>query len=251
MPGKHHAGAQIAAALLVIAGITGLCFVVFFRLKTNWNWESFATHGPQIFQGWLITIAISTGALIASCLLGILLLLGQRSGLRALEWFCRGYVELIRGTPLLVQLMVGYYLVSDAFGLTSKIWIGILLLASFTGAYIGEILRGGIESIDRAQIDSARAVGFDRFQVYRHVVFPQAIRRVMPALAGQFVSLVKDSSLLSVIGIGELTQEIRIANAATYSTFEGFLPLALGYLVLTIPISLLARLLERRMKYES
>jgi polar amino acid transport system permease protein len=125
------------------------------------------------------------------------------------------------------------------------------LLASFAGAYIGEILRGGIESIDRAQIESARAVGFDRWQVYRYVVFPQAIRRVIPALAGQLVSLVKDSSLLSVIGIGELTQEIRIFNAATYNSFEGFIPLAAGYLILTIPISIGARALERRMQYES
>jgi len=251
MPTKPKTGIQILVGLLLIAAFVSVCFLVFFRLKYNWNWNDFLEYRSQILRGWFVTIAISIGALAASCLLGILLLLGQRSGLTVLEWFCRGYVELVRGTPLLVQLMVGYYLVSDALGLSSKILIGILLLASFAGAYIGEILRGGIESIDRAQIESARAVGFDRWQVYRFVVFPQAIRRVMPALAGQFVSLVKDSSLLSVIGIGEFTQEIRIANAATYSAFEGFVPLAIGYLILTIPISIGARALERRMQYES
>lgn len=251
MSNERKAGTQIVAAVLLIAAFASFCFLVFYRLRYNWNWDDFLVYHQQILRGWYVTIAISLGALAASGILGILLLLGQRSGLKALEWFCRGYVELVRGTPLLVQLMVGYYLVSDALGLSNKIVIGILLLASFAGAYIGEILRGGIESIDREQIESARAVGFDRFQVYRYVVFPQAIRRVMPALAGQFVSLVKDSSLLSVIGIGEFTQEIRIANAATYSAFEGFVPLALGYLVLTIPISIAARSLERRMQYES
>ena len=251
MPAKRNTGAQILTALLIAATLVSACFLIFHNLKYQWNWPDFLTHRPQILSGWLTTIGISLGALLASCLLGILLLLGQKSGLTALEWLCRAYVELVRGTPLLVQLIVGYYLISDAFGLSNKILIGILLLASFAGAYIGEILRGGIESIDRAQIESARAVGFDRYQVYRYVIFPQAIRRVMPALAGQFVSLVKDSSLLSVIGIGEFTQEIRIANAATYSAFEGFLPLAIGYLILTIPISIGARLLERRMRYES
>jgi polar amino acid transport system permease protein len=123
-------------------------------------------------------------------------------------------------------------------------------LSVFTGAYLSEILRGGLESIPQGQIDSARAVGFDGFQVFRWVVMPQALRRVLPALAGQFVSLVKDSSLLSVIGVQEFTAQARAFNSATYGGIEAFLPLAAGYLLLTLPLAGVAHAMERHFRYQ-
>ena len=128
---------------------------------------------------------------------------------------------------------------------------GVLVLALFSGAYMAEIIRGGLDAIPRAQIDSARAIGLTPWQTLRLVVLPQAVRIVLPAVAGQLVSLIKDSSLLSVISIGEFTFAARNVNSATYSTLESYLPLAAGYLALTLPLSALSRWLERRFRYEA
>ncbi|MEN9022065.1 MAG: ABC transporter permease subunit [Verrucomicrobiaceae bacterium] len=247
---KQKLGTELALGLLLLAATCGFFVFVFSRLRYQWSWAGMAEYSGQLFQGWLVTLGISLGALVVSALLGVLLMIGQRTPFASVRGFTTCYVELIRGTPLLVQLMIGYYVVSNALGLDNKIWIGIFLLSLFSSAYICEILRGGIESVGKEQIESARAVGFNRAQIYRYVIVPQALRRVLPALTGQFVNLVKDSSLLSVLGIEEFTQEVRMANASNYTALEGYLPLAVGYLILTIPISFLARRLERRMTEE-
>lgn len=126
-----------------------------------------------------------------------------------------------------------------------------MLLATFAAAYLSEIFRAGIESIPKSQLESARAVGFTSGQMYRYIVVPQAMRRVLPATAGQFANLIKDSSLLFVISVQELTMQSRETNAATYATFESYIPMALGYLVLTLPISFWTRHLEERFRYET
>jgi polar amino acid transport system permease protein len=174
-----------------------------------------------------------------------------RSRLVFVEAAARVYVELIRGTPLLVQLLIGFYVVASAVGLENRYVVGVLVLALFSGAYMAEIFRGGLDAIPRAQIDSARAIGLTPAQTLRLVVLPQAVRIVLPAVAGQLVSLIKDSSLLSVIAISELTLNAQEVNSFTFSTLESYLPLAAGYLVLTLPLSAVARLLERRFRYES
>lgn len=128
---------------------------------------------------------------------------------------------------------------------------GVLILSLFSGAYLAEIIRAGIESIPASQLESARAIGFTHLQTYRFVIAPQALRQILPPLAGQFASLIKDSSLLSIIGIGELTLAAQQINSATYRTLECYLPLALGYLALTLPISLVSKILEKRLRYET
>ena len=122
---------------------------------------------------------------------------------------------------------------------------------SWRTLFTSAIIRAGIESIAESQLESARAIGFTPFQTYRFVIFPQAIRLTLPPLVGQFVSLIKDSSLLSIIAVREFTQAARDVNSVTYSTLEAYLPLAVGYLVLTLPISLWARNLERKSRFES
>jgi polar amino acid transport system permease protein len=161
------------------------------------------------------------------------------------------YVEVVRGTPLLVQILIFFYVVADAFKIQSRYLVGILILSFFSGAYICEIVRSGIEGIGKSQIDSARAIGLTRLQTYRHVIFPQATRQILPALAGQFASLIKDSSLLSIISISEFTLNAQEVNAYTYSTLESYIPLAIGYLILTLPLSLWTRFLERKFHYET
>ena len=167
------------------------------------------------------------------------------------RYFSKIYVELIRGTPLLVQILIFFYVVAEAFGVSNRYFVGVLTLSVFSGAYISEIFRAGIESIGKSQLEAARAVGFTPVQTYRYVIFPQALRQTLPPLAGQFASLIKDSSLLSIIAVKELTLNAQEVSAYTYSTMESYLPLAVGYLLLTLPISLWTRWLENRTRYET
>ncbi|MBN2659336.1 MAG: amino acid ABC transporter permease, partial [Spirochaetales bacterium] len=136
-------------------------------------------------------------------------------------------------------------------GLNNRFVVGVLIMALFSGAYIAEIIRGGVESIAASQLESARSLGFTPTQTYVYVIFPQVITRILPSLAGQLASLIKDSSLLSVIAIKEFTMAAREMNANTFSTMEAYIPLAVGYLLLTLPISRLTRYLEKRFSYET
>ncbi len=223
----------------------------FQSLNYRWNWSAVYQYRRMFLDGWLTTIWISLVALALSILIGLFFALGQRSRFLPLYCFSKFYVELIRGTPLLVQILIFFYIVASAVHLENRYVAGILILAIFSGAYITEIVRAGIESIGKSQLDSARAIGLTRFQTYRYVVLPQALRQTLPPLAGQFVSLIKDSSLLSIIAISEFTLNAQEVNSYTFSTLESYLPLAVGYLLLTLPISLWTRWLEKKMKYET
>jgi len=129
--------------------------------------------------------------------------------------------------------------------------VGVLVLSLFSGAYMAEIFRGGLEAIPQTQRDAAKSIGLTPIQTLRFVIVPQAVRLVLPPVAGQLVSLIKDSSLLSVIAISEFTLNAQEVNSFTYSTLESYLPLAAGYLILTLPLSALSRFLEKRFRYET
>jgi polar amino acid transport system permease protein len=251
--------ANAIAALALAAGFAWVCHTVFFRLGQVADWDKAWAYRESLWRGWSLTLGISFAALCGSIVFGLLFLLGQRSRLPVVRAACRGFLEFIRDTPLLVHLLFGYFVLFAPVlsrpladrGIEDKVVIGALLLSVFGGAYLGEILRGGVDSIPRTQWDSARAVGFTPFQVYRHVIFPQALRRVLPAVAGLFVSLIKDSSLLSVIGVSEYFYNTKNFISRSYAGLEGYLPLALGYLVLTLPVAWLSHWLERRFRDET
>ena len=235
-------------AILLLALIFTFAFS---RLQYVWQWGAIYAYRQKFLLGWLVTLAISAAALIISFCIGLFFALAQRSGFLPLRYVSKLYIELIRGTPLLVQILVFFYVVADAFGVGNRYVVGVLTLALFAGAYICEIIRAGIESVGESQLESARAIGLTKLQTYRYVVFPQVIRRIMPPLAGQFASLIKDSSLLSIIAVSEFTLNAQEVNSYTYSTMESYLPLAVGYLLLTLPISMLSRYLEGRYRYAS
>ena len=239
-----------AAHAIVVAILAGLAAIAFARLDYAWNWQAVLDYRGLLLKGWLATVAISLATLVTSGLIGAVAALALGSRLPLVEACGRVYVELIRGTPLLVQLLVGFYVVAAAVGLENRYVVGVLVLSLFSGAYMAEIFRGGIDAIPKTQLDSARAIGLTPWQAMRLVILPQASRIVLPAVAGQLVSLVKDSSLLSVIAISEFTQTAQEVNAATYSTLESYLPLAAGYLLLTLPLSRLSRWLEARLRFE-
>jgi polar amino acid transport system permease protein len=223
----------------------------FWNLNYHLRWDSIYKYRLMFVQGWVTTIWVSAAALVLSTLAGCCAALAQRSAFLPLRYLSKIYVEVVRGTPLLAQILIFFYVVAPAFSVGNRYVVGVLTLAFFSGAYISEIIRAGIESVGRSQLESAKAIGLTRAQTYRYVIFPQAVRQSLPPLAGQFVSLVKDSSLLSIIGISEFTLNAEMVNARTYSTLESYLPLAVGYLILTLPISMWTRRLEQRHKFET
>lgn len=256
---RRHLILNVVVALALAVLASWIFTVVFSLLGSETDWSKTWEYRETLWRGWLVTLKISCAALVGSIFFGLLFMLGQRSPLVVVRWTCRAFLEFVRDTPLLVHLLFGYFVIFAPLisrplgehGLDDKLVIGVLLLSVFEGAYLGEILRGGVDSIPKTQWESARAVGFSRFQVYRYVIFPQALRRVLPAMAGLFVSLIKDSSLLSVIGVAEYFYNTKNFISRTYAGLEGYVPLAIGYLILTLPVAWLSHWLEKRFRHET
>ena len=240
---------RLAAFAVVILLVSAVFFFAFSQLQYGWNWHAVWQYRQKFLQGWVITLLISVAALSLSLLISVFFALARRSRLLPLRYLALLYVEVVRGTPLLVQILVFFYVVADAFGVSNRYAVGILTLSIFAGAYLSEIIRAGIESVGESQLESAHAIGLTRLQTYRFVIFPQVVRRILPPLAGQFASLIKDSSLLSIIAVSEFTLNAQEVNSYTFSTLESYLPLAVGYLLLTLPISILSRYLEQKYRY--
>jgi len=245
------APARAASFLAAIFGIAALAFAAFASLEYQWNWSQVYRYKAKFVDGWLLTVGISSVSLLLSCLIGGLSVLSCRSRFLPLRYAAKVYIETTRGTPLLVQLLILFYVFADAVNLQDRFTVGVLVLSLFSGAYVSEIFRAGIESVGRSQLLSAKAIGLSPYQSFRYVVCPQALRRSLPALAGQFANLIKDSSLLSIIAISEFTLNAQEVNSATLSSFESFLPLAVGYLMLTLPIFHLSRRLEESLSFET
>ncbi|MEQ1861571.1 MAG: amino acid ABC transporter permease [Chthoniobacteraceae bacterium] len=241
-------GAGVAGAALVFGFVV---YAALWRLTTRGGWESVAGYWRLFWNGWLGTLGLASAALVVSVVIGLVLALGRRARWLPVRALCTVHVELIRGTPLLTQILILYFGVFHLVGLENRVLASVLILSNFAGAYLSEIIRAGIESVGASQLESARAIGLSTAQTYRFVIFPQALRQVLPPLAGQFASLIKDSSLLSIIGVEELTQNGQQVASVSFSTLESYVPLALGYLVLTLPISLWSRWLESRAHFET
>ncbi len=200
--------------------------------------------GP-ILDGVLITLELSLYGGCLALVLGTLAGLARISPNPALKNFSILYVEVIRGTPLLVQIFIVYFFIGTVLNL-DRFTAGVIALAVFTGAYVAEIVRAGIESIHAGQMEAGRSLGMGYGQTMRYIILPQAFKRVLPPLAGQFINLIKDSSLVSVISITDLTKAGREVVSSTFSPFEVWFCVALLYLVLTGVLSYFVRRLERR-----
>ncbi len=249
--GSVSAPARIFSFLVALALLGLICFGAFYFLDYRWAWRPVWNYRALFWQGWLATLGISALAIPLSIGLGLIFALARRSPFLPLCDFARLFVEITRGTPLLVQIFFYWYIFGQQLSRDYRFLAGALILAAFSSAYISELIRAGIENVGRSQLESARAIGLTRVQTYRHVIFPQAIRQILPPLAGQCASIIKDSSLLSVLGLGEFTQAAGEVNSFTYSAFESYLPVAVGYLLLTLPISLWTQRLEGRTRFET
>jgi polar amino acid transport system permease protein len=210
-------------------------------LGATFEWRA----GPLLVGLWT-TLWLSAAASIIGMVIGLITGLCRVSNnptLRSLSVF---YIELIRGTPLLVQLFIFYFFLGTVLDI-SRIMAGISALAIFAGAYVAEIIRAGIQSIPKGQMEAARSLGMNVPQAMIHIILPQAFKRTLPPLAGQFISLIKDSSLVSVIAITDLTKSGREVITSTFATFEIWFVVAFLYLLLTSVLSQVAAWVERRL----
>lgn len=226
-----------------------------------------------VAKGIGVTVFVTLVAFAFATALGLLIALLGLSGHVALRQIARFYIEIVRGIPILVLLFYVAFVGAPAFvglanfllsplinaGLADTImvrefslmWRAIIALMIGYAAFIAEIFRAGIESVDEGQIEAAKALGLGRLQRFRLIVFPQAIRTIFPPLSNDFVSMVKDSSLVSVLGVADITQMGKVYAASSFRFFETYSIVAYVYLILTIGLSLVLRGVERRMRKRS
>lgn len=248
---KPPKGSSLINISIIVLIFIALIIGGFNNLDYELRWDNVYRYKDSLFSGFAVTIVMSLISLVLSIILGTFFGITRRSRFLPLRALAKVYIEIIRGTPLLVQILIFYYVIANSLGINNRYFAGVIIMSLFSGAYIAEIIRAGVDSVGQTQRETAKAIGLSRSQTYRYIIFPQVITRVLPPLAGQFASLIKDSSLLSIIAIKEFTLAAREINSNTFSTIESYIPLAIGYLLLTIPISILTSRLEKRFKYET
>jgi glutamine transport system permease protein len=202
---------------------------------------------PMLLKGLQVTLYIFLIAIILGFLIGLVIALLRLAPLKILNWIAKGYVDAIRGTPFIVQLFFIYFGVNSLQVISlNSTTAGIITVAINAGAYFAEIIRAGIQSIDKGQTEAARSIGFTSAQTMRYVVLPQAFRRMLPTITNQSIISLKDTSLLSVIGIADLTQQGQIQASATFEAFKIWLAVGVVYFIIIYLLTLLANFVERR-----
>ncbi len=209
------------------------------------GYEAAWRMGPLLTGLWT-TMWISAAASVLGLFIGLVAGLMKVSRNYTVSMLAAIYVEIIRGTPLLVQIFIAYFFIGTVFNLDRNV-AGIGALALFAGAYVAEIVRAGIQSIPKGQMEAARSLGMSTPQAMVEIILPQAFKRILPPLSGQFISLIKDSSLVSVIAITDLTKSGREIITSTFATFEIWLVVAAMYLIVTSLLSQFVFYLERRL----
>lgn len=236
-----------------------LIFIIGARnLEYNWQWyrvkeylfffENGAFTRGLLLDGLLITLKISFFGLIFSLFIGLFSAFARLCSspvLRSVSWL---YVEAIRNTPLLIQIFLIYFVISPVFNLSAFV-SAVLALSIFEGAYASEIIRSGIVNIPRGQYEAAQSIGLSVPATYIKVIIPQMLRQTLPMLAGQSVSLIKDSALVSTISIYDLTLQGQRIVSETFLTFEIWFTVAVCYLAITASLSFVIRRFENRLKY--
>ena len=219
-----------------------------FQFKYSVIWESI----PVLLVGVKLTIWITFFGLLIGFFLGTLAGLGKTVRSQILNKISAVYIETIRGTPLMVQVMFIYFGLPMAVGTrVPPLVAGVTAIALNSGAYIAEIVRGAIQSIDRGQSEAGRSIGLTRFQTVLYVIWPQAFKRMIPPLGNQFIISLKDTSLLVVIGVGELTRTGQEIIAVNFRAFEVWTTVALMYLVLTLTLAKLLAVTEKRLEIQT
>ena len=197
------------------------------------------------------TLALAVPSIGLGFVLGVLVALARLSRLPLLYYPATLYVQVIRGVPLVMVIFWFWFFIPIAFGVPlPQYWVALIAFVVFEAAYLGEIIRAGIQSVPRGQVEAARATGLGYLAVMRHVVLPQALRNMLPSLVTQFIILFKDTSLASIIGYMDLTKAAQTVNQREIRPFELYLFIAVVYWIITYGMSRLSRALERKMRPE-
>ncbi|EMS74185.1 amino acid ABC transporter permease [Ruminiclostridium cellobioparum] len=209
-------------------------------------------YSYYFLTGTVNTVLIAFLTVIFGVVIGTLLALMKISSNGIFKFIASAYIEFIRGTPILVQALIFFYLIQipdfKLFGLEMARFIpGVIALSINSGAYVAEIIRAGIQAVDRGQMEASRSLGFTSGQSMRYIIIPQAIKNILPALGNEFIVVIKESSILSVIGIVELMRSADIVKSAIYRPFEPLLVAAVIYFILTFTLSRVLGIAERRM----
>lgn len=203
----------------------------------------------DILHGALVTVEVTAVALMLGCVLGLLVGIGRLNPRRRFVYgICTVYVTFIRGTPLLVQLFLLFFGLPQFDILLPAFVCGVLGLGVYSGAYVSEIVRGAIQSVDRGQMEAARSIGMSSAQSMRAIILPQAVVRMIPPLGNEFIALIKNSALVSLLTIHDLMHEGQKIISVSYRSLEVYLAIALVYLVLTSAASYLLHRLERNIR---
>ena len=218
------------------------------RLRSNYlDFGIVFSNSDAILQGVLVTLSLALLAEILGIVLGLVLALLKISSTRVLSWPAQLYIDVFRGTPLLVQITIIYFTTASVgLRFESLFFAGLVALSLNSAAYVAEIFRAGIQSIDKGQMEAGRASGLSYGQTMRYIIVPQAFRRTIPPLTNEFVTLVKDTSLVSVIGLAELLRAARVLQSETFNGTP-LIAAALIYLAICLPLIYLANGLERRL----
>lgn len=201
--------------------------------------------GPLI-DGLMVTLEIAAWGMLLTLAIGLVTAILRLSNSMAGRALAVSYLEVVRNTPLLVQVSIFYFVLQPLLGFNNPLWAGIICLAFFEGAFASEVIRGGILSVPRGQWEAGRTVALSRAAIYRHVVLPQAVPIMLPPMAGVLINLIKHSAVLSFVAVFELTTEARNLIGDTFLSFETWTVVGLMYLCLTISLSALVAWLERR-----
>ncbi len=248
---------------LVVLGITGLW--LFYQV---WASAVYSQVMATLAKGIGLTVFVTVVAFGMAAVLGLALALAGVSRFRLLRELARGYIEVMRGVPIMVLLLYVAFVGAPAFvagwnGLTGALglapittrdfpllWRAIIALMLAYSSFLAEVFRAGLQAVDKGQIEAAEALGLNGWHRFRHVVFPQAFRTILPPLGNDFVAMVKDSSLVSVLGVADITQLGKVTAAGNFRYFETYNIVALIYLTMTIGLSLLLRRLEKHLRGE-
>lgn len=216
------------------------------------------SYMPMFWEGMLCTVSLSLFTVLFGFLLALILALLRMSRISPLKWLATAYVELFRATPMMVQLFLVYYVLLGGVSLPSwklfgfirfeRFVPGVIALSLNSGAYLCEIIRSGIQSIDQGQTEAARSLGLTQRQNMRFIVLPQAIKNILPAIANEFVTIIKESSICWTIGVQEIMSAVNSVKAATYTIAEALIIATCIYFCLTFPTSKIIAHFERRMR---
>ena len=210
-------------------------------------WDSL----PLLLQGAMVTIKITAMSVGGGFIIGLITSIARLSRISIFRYLSAVYVDVIRGTPLLVQIFLIYFALPMIIGTRIDPFVAAVTACSInSGAYVSEIFRAGIQSIDKGQTEAGRSLGMNWAQTMQYIILPQAVKRVIPPLGNEFIAMLKDSSLVSVIGFEELTRRGQLIIAKTYGSFEIWLTVAAIYLIMTFTISRFVSYMEGRYKTE-